>query len=158
MNALPGTYLGNAVVQDSATSAFETVVFEPATDDMTESNGLPTFAMNVTGVADKNAYYLLDFTSDVTVLWNQNCTHAIMGVYPEGSCALNPTLMSLGFSESNNATGLLHRVGAFNNLKTGGYVVSGTRYQTELCLQNGDCKIGVIYSGETVTQDNWHYN
>lgn len=37
-------------------------------------------------------------------------------------------------------------------------MISGTKYTTELCLPDGTCKIGIIYSGETVTADNWRYN
>lgn len=66
--------------------------------------------------------------------------------------------MSLGFNASDNATGIIHEVGTFTDANLGGYVVSGTRYTTELCLPNGDCKIGIIYSGENVSEDNWRYD
>lgn len=66
--------------------------------------------------------------------------------------------MSLGFNAANNATGLIHKTGIFNNAKFGGYVASGTKYSTRLCLNNNICKIINAYSGETVTQDNWLYD
>lgn len=114
--------------------------------------------MQVQGVIDANPYYVMDFTQDQTVLWNTNCIHTAFGNYPEGSCELKPTLMSLGFNASNNASGIIHQLGTFTNIKMGGYVISGTRYTTELCLPNGDCKIGAIYSGEQVSADNWRFN
>jgi hypothetical protein len=97
----------------------------------------------------------MDFTQDHTVLWSTDCNQTVTG---SGSCELAPTLMSLGFNASDNSTGIIHRVGTYNNAKLGGYVVSGTRYSTELCLPNSDCKIGIIYSGENVSQNNWRYD
>lgn len=127
----------------------------PEPDTLSEQNGLPTFRMNIQGVSATSAYYLMDFTQDHTVLWSTDCNQTVTG---SGSCELAPTLMSLGFNASDNSTGIIHRVGTYNNAKLGGYVVSGTRYSTELCLPNSDCKIGIIYSGENVSQNNWRYD
>ena len=46
-NALPGTYIGNAIVPDSASSAFDVPVFRPEPDTQSEQNGLPTFRMTI---------------------------------------------------------------------------------------------------------------
>jgi hypothetical protein len=40
----------------------------------------------------------------------------------------------------------------------GGYVVSGTKYAVEICFSTYNCKFIEVYSGETVSQDNWLYN
>jgi hypothetical protein len=62
--------------------------------------------------------------------------------------------MSCGF----DATNLPPAVGTFDNAQFSGYVVSGTKYETELCFEQYNCKIITVYSGESVANDNWHYN
>ena len=120
-------------------------------------NGLPTFQANIVGVTDTNAYYLVDFTSSHTIVWAKNCTQAI-GNYVPGSCELNPTLLSSNFDPANNSSGLLIQTGIFENAKFSGYVVSGTKYTTEMCFADQACKLLQVYSGELVTANNWRFN
>jgi len=128
------------------------------TDENSEQNGLPTFKATITGVTDVNAYYLLDFTASHTIVWNVDCVQTGVGNYLPGSCELNPTLLSTNFNSANNSTGLLHESGTFTDAKFGGYVVSGTKYTSKMCFASGSCKLVQIYSGETVSQDNWRFN
>ena len=99
----------------------------------------------------------MDFTSSHTIVWAKNCTQAI-GNYVPGSCELNPTLLSSNFDPANNSSGLLIQTGIFENAKFSGYVVSGTKYTTEMCFADQACKLLQVYSGELVTANNWRFN
>lgn len=151
------TYIG-AQVTTVGVDAFQIKPMDLVTDENSEMNGLPTFAASIVGVADANAYYLVDFTASHTVVWNKNCQQTGIGNYLPGSCELNPTLLSSNFDSADNSTGLLRETGTFVDAKFGGYVVSGTKYTTEMCFASGFCKLIQIYSGETVTADNWRFN
>jgi hypothetical protein len=102
----------------------------------------------------------MDFSSDYSIVWNTACQQDGIGNYEAGSCELNPTLLSSAFDQNNNSTGLIRESGIFSNLQIGGYVASGTKYTSEMCLTTPDayCKLVQIYSGETVTADNWMFN
>lgn len=151
------TYIGSQVVTEGV-NAFAVKPMDVMTDKFSEGNGRPTFAATITGVDDQNAYYLLDFTASHTLVWNTNCQQTGLGNYAAGSCELNPTLLSTSFDSANNSTGLLRETGTFTDAKFGGYVVSGTKYTSQMCFASGFCKLIQIYSGETVTADNWNFN
>lgn len=122
------------------------------TDDLSQKMGLPTFNMQVTGIADTSAYFLMDFSSDYSVFWNTNCQTTGIGSFLPGSCSAAPTLLSTEFDPiNNNSTGIIHKTGIFENAPFGGYIVSGTQYETKVCLNVGACKFVNIYSGELVS-------
>jgi len=77
-----------------------------------------------------------------------------------GSCDGNPTFLSPAFNQTDNSEGIIRLDGTFTNAQFGGYVVSGHKYTAELCLATTDsfCKIVQIYSGESVSADNWAFN
>lgn len=56
-----------------------------------------------------------------------------------------------------NGTGLPDWYGSFNNQSFGGYVVSGTRYFSEICI-SGRCVAHRVYSGDVVSQNYWMWN
>jgi hypothetical protein len=62
------------------------VVEEVFPTDATEQNGLPTFGASLTGIAATDAYFLLDFNADRTIVWNTNCMTTGFGNYAAGSC------------------------------------------------------------------------
>lgn len=108
--------------------------------------------MQITGTTGAaSAYYLMDFNSDHTLVWNVNCMTNGIGQYLPSSCESNPTLVTAAFNENNNSTGLIHEIIPFTNANFGGYVVSGTIYETEVCLASGACKIVIVYSGESIS-------
>jgi len=111
-------------------------------------------------VSDAAAYYLMDFSNDYSVLWNVNCTQTGIGNFLPGSCDGNPTFLSPAFNQTDNSEGIIRLDGTFTNAQFGGYVVSGHKYTAELCLATPDsvCKIVQIYSGESVSADNWAFN
>jgi hypothetical protein len=116
VNALSSTYLG------TKKSAQGNNAFVPRSaplnpDTQTETNGLPTFKATVGGITDENAYYLLDFSSAKTVVWDQNCKTSGFGGYPAQSCELNPTFMSIGFDGST----LPAQTGSFSEASFGGF-------------------------------------
>lgn len=54
---------------------------------------------------------------------------------------------------------MIRATGTFSNANFGGYEVSGTKYTTEICLgSNNICKLIRVFSGETVSADNWMFN
>jgi hypothetical protein len=79
-----------------------------------------------------------------------------IGSYLPASCAALPTLLSTEFDPvNNNSTGVIHEYAPFDNAPFGGFVVSGMQYETKVCLNIGACKFVNVYSGESVSQDNW---
>jgi hypothetical protein len=154
-NALTGTYLGSAVVPDGP-NVFDVQPLMLQTDNQTERNGLPTFTASLAGITDAHPYYMIDLTNDHSVFWNTACMQS--GSLGSGSCELTPTLMSTGFDAANNSSGLIRQEGVFTNAKFGGYVVSGTKYTSQFCLESGRCKDIIAYSGESVSSDSWLYD
>lgn len=106
-NALPGTYVGNQAVTESPDSAFSVNPLTIHTDPYSEQNGLPYFRANITGVDDASAYYLMDFSTDHTVVWNVDCMQTGIGNYPEGSCEGSPTKLSSAFNQSSSTDGII---------------------------------------------------
>ena len=155
-NALPSTYLGNAVLPQG-NSPFDVTVKKVQTDSNSEKNGLPTFTAAITGTSVTSAYYYMDFTADHTVVWQNNCTQTGIGKFPSGSCALEPTLMDTYFNPANNPDGLIRESGVFSDIQIGGYVVSGAKYDTTACLSNA-CKFVQVWSVDTVSADGWLYD
>ena len=50
--------------------------------------------MNITGVNNPDAYYMMDFTADRTVLWNEDCRRTVGEKGQEtGTCDKMPNLM-----------------------------------------------------------------
>jgi len=101
------TYLGNAVVP-TGPNPFVVAPIILKTDTLTSRNGLPTFNPTMAGVGNANAYFLMDFTADYTLLWNKNCTTTGFGGYTSSSCENAPTLMNVDFDPTDNSTGLIH--------------------------------------------------
>jgi hypothetical protein len=133
-------------------------VFVPAvatlqTDQLTETNGLPTFLATVVGI-DASPYFYIDFNADHTVVWDVNCTTNNIGTYPQGPCSSEPTLMEMGF----NGTNLPDVTGTFSLARFGGFVVSGTTYSTKLCFGTYNCKFIKVYSVAQVDADNWLFD
>lgn len=157
-NALPGTYIGTADLPEG-TDPFTVNSLTLNTDSTSEQNGVPTFAATITGVSDSFAYYLMDFTADHTIVWAKGCNQTGLGNYEPGSCELAPTLLSSSFdATSGNTTGLLHSAGVFTDAKFGGYIVSGTKYTSKICLASGSCKLITLYAADEVSADNWRFN
>jgi hypothetical protein len=77
-NALTSTYFGSAVVPDGV-DAFKVHVADLHTDETTEGNGVPTFTATIEGITDPSPYYLIDFLSDTTFVWNHQCTQSVPG-------------------------------------------------------------------------------
>jgi len=90
--ALASTYIGNAVVDTGAT-VFNTPVAHVTPADMGSSNGQPVFTATIAGITDINPYFLLDFTSAHTIVWDINCKTTGIGIYPAGDCSAQPTKM-----------------------------------------------------------------
>ena len=95
-NALPMTYLGNAVVP-TGPNPFVVTPMAVKTDTLTSRPGLPTFNPTIAGVTNTGAYYLMDFTSDSTILWNKACMTTGFGGFNSSSCENAPTLMNVDF-------------------------------------------------------------
>lgn len=56
-------------------------------------------------------------------------------MYTPGPCSNNPTRVSQYFDPTNyNTTGVIHDYAPFTGARFGGYVVSGEKYETKLCL------------------------
>lgn len=97
------------------------------TDTNSEKSGLPTFNMNVTGIADTSAYFLMDFNAPYSVFWASNCTTTEIGEYSPTVCSAQPTLLSTEFNPvANNQSSIIHKTSTFENAPFGGYIVSGT--------------------------------
>jgi hypothetical protein len=152
LNALSSTYIGSDIVPTGA-SVFVTPVaqLEPT---INSKNGLPTFSAKVSGVTDTSPYYLLDFASDRTLVWDIDCKTTEIGNYPAGACSDAPVLAEMGFDGSQ----LPGSTGTFSEAKFGGYVVSGTKYRSELCFGEYNCKYVEVYDAQQVSQNNWNYN
>jgi len=152
MNALSSTYIGDDIVPSSDS------VFVPAVAKLEPSenskNGLPTFTAKVSGVTDAEPYYLLDFSSDRTMVWDIACKTTGIGSYPAGECSDAPVLAEMGFDGSV----LPASTATFSEAKFGGYVVSGTKYESELCFGDYNCKYVEIYDAQTVSQNDWNFN
>lgn len=155
LNALQSVYLGNQATT-AAADPFVVAVKTVPTDPMSEMNGLPTFAFNVFGSASQSAYYYIDFTSDHSVVWQTDCMQQGIGLYAPGPCENEPTLFDTFFDPTMNSTGIIHKSGVFSGARFGGYVVDGTKYQTNVCLGT-TCKFVQVYSVSNVTADNWLY-
>jgi len=126
---------------------------EPASSGST--NGIPVFTATIAGITDVNPYFLLDFTSAHTIVWDKDCMTTGIGIYPAGSCENQPTRMELGFDGSPaNIT----ETGTFSDAQFGGYVASGSMYTSEICFGGVNCKIIDVYSGESISQNNWNFN
>ena len=152
LNALSSTYLGSDIIPVGDSPFVVPVAkLEPS---INSKNGLPTFEATVSGVTDTNPYYLLDFSSSRTLVWDINCKTTEIGMYPAGACSDAPVLAEMGFDGSP----LPGSTGTFSEAKFGGYVVSGTKYRSELCFGDYNCKYVEVYDAETVSQNNWNYN
>ena len=152
-NALDMTYLGSDIVP-LGQSPFVVPVVELMPDPNTETSGLPTFSATVAGITDPEPYFLLDFESSHTVVWSTQCQTTGIGIYPAGPCSNNPTFMHMGFDGSP----LPEQTGTFSSAQFGGYVVSGTKFASEVCFGGVNCKIVDVYGVDQVSQDNWLYN
>jgi len=153
-HALASTYLGNDVVPTGDT-VFVTPVAQVQPDTLTSSNGQPTFAATIAGITDVNPYFLLDFSSAHTIVWDTNCMSTGIGIYPAGPCSDAPLDMQMGFDGSPNG---IKSTGTFSEASFGGYVASGTTYTSEVCFGDVNCKFIDVYSAESVSQNNWQYN
>lgn len=126
---------------------------------MSEEDGLPTFSATVTGIdatSYPNQYFYIDLTSTNTISWGIDCTHDAMGSYLEGSCSTKPTLMKNYFDGSDLPTVPL--VTSFNDQVFGGYTVSGQIYLSEVCFGTINCQAMNVYSGDTVSKNEWNWN
>jgi hypothetical protein len=90
------TYLGNAVLP-TGPNPFVVTPMAVKTDTLTSRPGLPTFNPTIAGVTNTGAYYLMDFTSDSTILWNKACMTTGFGGFNSSSCENAPTLMNVDF-------------------------------------------------------------
>jgi len=151
--ALASTYLGNAVLETGAT-VFNTPVAHVEPAEVGTTNGQPVFTATIAGITDVNPYFLLDFTSAHTIVWDINCMTSGIGIYPAGPCSGQPTKMQMGFDGSP----LPYSTGTFTDATFGGYVASGTTYTSEICFGDVNCKYIDVYSAESVSQNNWNYN
>lgn len=158
LNALQNTYISN-VATTAGVDPFVVAVKTVPTDPNSEQNGLPTFAFNIFGSQSSSAYYYIDFTSDHSVVWETTCQQQGIGVFAPGPCENEPTLFDTLFDPTMNTTGIIHQNGVFTDARFGGYVVDGTKYQTNICLgdTNPTCKFAQVYSVTNVTADNWMY-
>lgn len=91
-HALASTYIGNDVVPTGDT-VFVTPVATLEPETVTSKNGQPTFAATIAGITDTNPYFLLDFSSSHTIVWDINCMTTGIGIYPAGPCSDQPTDM-----------------------------------------------------------------
>lgn len=153
-NALDATYIGNDVLT-VGDSPFVVTPAKLNTDSTSETNGLPTFSATISGITDSAQYFLLDFNSQSTIVWDKNCQTTGFGGYDAGSCELNPTLMSVGFDGPGNN---LAKTGTFSDSTFGGFVVSGDTYTSQLCFGDINCKYINVHSATQVSQDNWLFN
>lgn len=62
--------------------------------------------------------------------------------------------MKMGFDGSP----LPLQTGTFDNAQFGGYVVSGTKFTSEICFDNYNCKFIDVYGVDQVSQNNWMFN
>jgi len=62
--------------------------------------------------------------------------------------------MEMGF----DGAPLPQQLGTFSAANFGGYVVSGTKYSSELCFGGVNCKLVEVYGVDQVSQNNWLYN
>jgi len=53
---------------------------------------------------------------------------------------------------------LPEQVGTFSYAKTGGYIVSGKMFTSELCFGDVNCKFVTVYGVDSVSADNWLYD
>lgn len=118
-------------------------------------NGLPSIDANITGNTVDDAYYLLDFGETHTIVWALDCEHTGFGNYASDSCDTAPTKLEMGFNATLTKD---PEVGTFFKMPYGGYVVSGHIYETDICVGDVNCKIIEVYSGEDISNDNWHFN
>ena len=151
-NALDMTYIGNDDVP-LGQSPFVVPVVELKPDPNTELSGLPTFDATIDGITDPSPYFLLDFESSHTVVWSTMCQTTGIGIYPAGPCSGNPTFMEMGFDGSP-----LEQTGTFSSAQFGGYVVSGTKFLSEVCFGGVNCKVVDVYGVDQVSQNNWLFN
>ena len=153
LNALPQTYVGSKTYATSE-SVFKIPTAVLNSYALTDRNGLPSFAASVAGITDYNQYFYLDFGSSHTYVWSTTCETTSIGEFPAGSCEDAPTLMERGFDGSY----LPQQVGTFSYSKTGGFIVSGTSYTSELCFGDINCKFVTVYGVDQVSADNWLYD
>lgn len=139
-NALDSTEI-TSEVRAAGPSPFQVPTAQIKTDPLTEKSGLPTFPATISGITDSEPYFLLDFESDKTVVWSTTCKTTGIGAYPAGDCSENPTLMKMGFDGSPLPT----TTGTFTDAQFGGYVVSGTKYTSEICFDGFNCKFIDVY-------------
>jgi len=64
--------------------------------------------------------------------------------------------VNLGFNATANPT-TTQFLANFSNAVFSGYIISGSKYATQLCLVGGKCKIVTVYDAKSITADNWLY-
>lgn len=141
-NALDSAYIGDDVMTTGSTP-FVVAEAKLKTDSSSEFNGLPTFAASITGITDAHQYFLLDFNSQTTFVWDLNCNTTGFGGYDQGSCENNPTLTNNGFDGPGSN---LLQTGTFTESTFGGFVASGTTYTSQLCFGDINCKYINVHS------------
>lgn len=115
---------------------------------------VPTFSATIAG-ASENQSYLLDFSSNIIILWGINCTYGdISADYPAGGlCSGAPTYLDASYNSNvNTGTSL---VGTFTNKTTSGFVVSGNIWYNIVTIA-GVTQYQTIYEATYISQDIWY--
>lgn len=122
------------------------------------NEGLVAFSAAMSGITTAKPYFYLDFTTANTVVWGSECQHDAMGTYEAGACSSAPTNMKMAFD--GDSSDLPSYFSAYTDMTFGGYVVSGERYQSKLCIDISatECMDLIVYSGDSVSENNWLWN
>jgi len=152
INALSTAYIGSDVYEQGE-NVFTVPTAKLMPDEGTERNGLPTFTATIGGITDPHPYFLLDLHQKETVAWGTHCVTTGIGVYLPGPCSDAPTFTQPGFDGSPLPT----PVGTFSNAPFSGFVTSGTKYTSQVCFGDVNCKFTVVYGVESISQDNYLY-
>jgi len=115
------------------------------------SSTVPTFSADIAGAAE-NQTYLLDFSSNIIILWGINCTYGdISPDYPAGGkCSEAPTYLDASYNSSDNVGTQL--VGTFTNKTTSGFVLSGNIWYNVVTIA-GVTQYQTIYEATYISQD-----
>ena len=121
------------------------------------SSGSDDDDTNSLSSSDDSAEFMIDFAGGRIFAWGTDCTHTAMGDYGEDTCDTAPTNMDMYFD--GEGSNLYSGYGSYSDLNIGGYTVSGTRYFANFCISSGNaCTTQRIYSGDTISANDWLYN
>lgn len=120
------------------------------------ATAVPRFSASISGVTSSEQSYLLDFSSNILLVWGIGCTYGDISPYyaAGGLCSAAPTYLDASYDSTDFETGT-KLVGTFTNKTTSGFVVSGNIWYNLVTIA-GVTQYQTVYEGTYISQDNFY--